>query len=236
MQSDETTRVLVVAAHPDDPDFGCAGTMALWAKQGKEIYYLLSTRGDKGSNDRSMTSERLAPLREQEQRAAAAIVGVKEVSFLDLKDGELMPDLRFRGEVTKAIRKYRPYAVFTHDPTVVINLNLFLNHPDHRATGQATLDAIYPTARDHLQFPEQVREGLEPHKVTEIYLFGSFEPNFWVDITETIEKKIEALSQHKTQFADFEAVASRVRERARLAGQSQGVAYAEAFRRIIMGR
>jgi len=224
----------VIGAHPDDPDFGSAGVSTIWAEEGREVVWLVCTRGHKGSADLAMTSERLAQQREQEERAAAAILGVREVVFLDEIDGEVTVNLRFRGELTRAIRFYRPDIVLTHDPTVVIHGNEFLNHPDHRAVGQTALDAIYPTARDHLQFPEHLREGLHPHKVREIWLWGTEHPNEVVDITAVMDRKIEALRQHRSQFPDFAAVEQRLRERSRLLGEPHGFEYAEAFRRVRM--
>src|ERR1044071_6244034 len=185
--------VLVVAAPPDDPEFGCGGTSALWASQGKEVYYVVCTSGDKGSADPEMTSQKLVKLREAEQRAAAEAIGVKKVFFLRMPDGELTPGLPLRRAIVKAIRKVKPEIVCTHDPTTVYT-DSSINHPDHQAVGHATLNAIYPTARDRLNFPEHEQAGLEPHKVREVYLWGSREPNTWVDIHDSLETKVKALT------------------------------------------
>ena len=232
--------VLVVAAHPDDPEFGCGGTSALWAYQGREVYYLLCTSGDKGSSDPEMISDKLVKLREEEQRNAAKAIGVKKVFFLRLPDGELRPDLVLRRGIVKAIRTVRPEIVFTHDPTTVYT-DTNVNHPDHQAVGHATLNAIYPTARDRLNFPEHEKEGLEPWKVREIYLWGSREPNTWVDISPSFDCKVEALTHHKTQIAKPEELAKRMRERAEnlakeFKGEGEPPKMAEAFRRIQLGR
>ena len=232
----EPLRVLVVCAHPDDAEFGAAGTVAAWSKAGREVYYAIVTRGDKGSGDPEMTSERLAQIREREQREAAAVLGVKEVVFLGFKDGELVPDLTLRGAITRAIRQFRPHILISQDPTALFYNNRFINHPDHRAAGLAAVDAVYPTARDHLQFPEQLAEGLQPHKVAEVFLIQSEQPDILVDISETIDTKIAALQKHASQFEDPAALGDRVRERAKELGEQGGMEYAEAFRRIIIRR
>jgi len=230
----EQRRVLLVAAHPDDPEFSSAGTVARWVRSGIEVVFVLATSGDKGTPDRSMTNERLSSQREDEQRAAAARLGVTEVEFLRFGDGELTPSLELRGAVTRMIRRYKPYAVMTHDPLTLFYNNEFINHPDHRAIGQATVDAIYPTARDPLQFPEHLQEGFEPHKVKEIYLWGTDQPNVMVDISDTIEDKIEALKLHVSQVGQATELADRVKQRAAQIAEPYGVSYGEAFRRIVM--
>jgi len=228
-------RVLLVAAHPDDPEFGAGGTVGAWVREGKEVYYLLCTRGDKGTDDPKMLPGRLMELREQEQRAAAAILGVKQVDFLDFRDGELEPSLALRGAIVYAIRKIRPDVVLTHDPATIYGAE-FINHPDHRAVGTATLDAIYPTARDRLQFPEQLADGLKPHKVREVYLWGTQAPNAWVDISQSFDLKVQALTKHLSQIPTPNGLVDRMRERARAIGEPQGLALAESFRRIVMAR
>jgi LmbE family N-acetylglucosaminyl deacetylase len=235
VQADTPTRVLVIGAHPDDPEFACGGTSALWAAEGKEIYYLVCTRGHKGSSDREMTTERLVEIREREQRSAAAVLGVCEVNFLSFVDGELAPTLDFREAIVHAIRRIRPQVVFTHDPTSFYGPT-FINHPDHRAVGTATLDAIYPTARDRLNFPPQEAAGLQPHKVKEVYLWGAPAPNVWIDISSSIEKKIESLRHHESQVGQATELAERMRERAKAVGEPRGIPMAEAFFRITMAR
>jgi len=237
LELNELKRAMIVAAHPDDPDIGCGGTAARMTKNGSEVIYVVCTRGDKGSSDLEMTSDRLPVLRDAEQRAAAEVLGVKEVVFLNELDGEVQNTLAFRGDVVRAIRYYRPDAVFTHDPTGHILRNTFLNHPDHRAVGTVALDAIFPSARDHLQYPDHYyKEGLLPHKVLEVYLFGSNEPNIWIDVADTIELKIAALLKHVTQFGEREQMGDFVRARAQAIGEGQDLAYAEAFRRISLPR
>jgi LmbE family N-acetylglucosaminyl deacetylase len=193
---------LVIAAHPDDADFGAAGTAHLWSRQGWEFYYLVCTDGSKGSDDASLKPTDLVRLRREEQRDAARLLGVKDVFFLNNVDGELSANRPFLGEVVRFIRQLRPYAVFTHDPEAVIVRDSFVNHSDHRATGLTAIDAVYPAARDRLNFPEQIEQGLAPHKVREVYIWGSEKANFEVDITAVIETKAQALLLHKTQFEE----------------------------------
>lgn len=234
-QSTEPIRVLVIGAHPDDPEFACGGTSARWASEGREVYYLVCTRGDKGTHDTEMTAERLVQIREAEQRAAAAVIGAKEVTFLDFQDGELAPTLEFREAIVREIRRIRPRVVCTHDPTTVYT-NGSINHPDHRAVGTATLDAVYPTARDRLQFPSHEQSGLLPHKVEEVYLWGSTNPNEWIDISVSFDRKIEALRCHVSQVGNAENLASRMRERAQQVGEPHGIPLAEAFARVGLAR
>ena len=232
--AEDQRRVLLIGAHPDDPEFSSGGTTALWTRAGLEVIFVVATSGDKGTPDKEMTGDRLSRMREEEERAAAARLGVTEVVFLRFPDGELTPSLELRGAITRLIRLYKPYAVMTHDPLTLFYNNEFINHPDHRAVGLATVDAIYPTARDPLQFNEHIREGLEPHKVKEIYLFGSESPNVLVDISETIEDKVEALKMHVTQVGPPEELADRVKSRSAMIAEPHGLQYAEAFRRIVM--
>ncbi|HLF72512.1 MAG TPA: PIG-L deacetylase family protein [Dehalococcoidia bacterium] len=201
---DGPKRALVIAAHPDDADFGAAGTAYLWSQNGWQFYYLVCTNGAKGSDDESISAPELIKLRRQEQRAAAAILGVKDVFFLDHEDGELVANRDLLGDVVRVIRELKPYAVFTHDPEAIIVRDAFINHSDHRVTGQVAIDAVYPAARDRLNFPEQIASGLKPHKVSEIYIWGSEKANFEVDITDAIEIKTKALRAHASQFeVDF---------------------------------
>ncbi len=230
----EQKRVLLVAAHPDDPEFSSAGTVACWISKGFEVVYVLVTSGDKGTPDHEMTRERLSSRREQEQLAAAAKAGVTNVQFLRFPDGELTPGLELRGAITRMIRTFKPYAVITHDPLALFINNEFINHPDHRAVGLSTVDAIYPTARDPLQFNEQIRGGLEPHKVKELYLWGSEYPNVIVDISETIESKIEALRCHVSQIGNPDELEERIKTRTAQTGEPHGLKYAEVFRRVVM--
>ncbi len=226
----ESQRVLVVLAHPDDPEFFCGATLAKWARAGKEVRYLLLTCGDKGSDDPAMTPEMLCVDRQQEQRAAAAVIGARDVKFLGYADGELFNTLDVRREIVREVRRFRPDLLVTSDPTTYIR-PLGLNHPDHRAAGAATLDAIFPAAGNRMYFPELLQEGLEPHMPKEIWLSVTMEPNQWVNVTETVDIKIAALREHKSQIKDMDALAKRIRERLRRPDMD-GEFYVESFRVI----
>ncbi|MCV0402260.1 MAG: PIG-L family deacetylase [Chloroflexi bacterium] len=229
-------RVLVVAAHPDDIEFGAAGTVARWIGEGTSVRYLLATRGDKGSDDPGADLAELAALREAEQRSAADELGVEGVDFLDEPDGQVEPSLRLRELFTRAIRAYRPEIVMTHDPTVLFVNNEWVNHPDHRAVGQATVDAVFPTARDPLNFREHLDEGLEAWKVAELYLWSTNEANRLVDIGATVDRKIAALARHASQFRNFDEIARWVRRRSEELGERAGYRAAEGFRRVTLAR
>lgn len=238
--------ILVIMAHPDDADFSSGGAIANWVKEGHRIYYVLATLGDKGSSDPQMTSEKLAAIRLAEQRNAAKVLGVKEVLFLGERDGELENSVTLREKIVKVIRQYKPRIVLTFDPTVYIRESLwgkysYINHSDHRVMGIATLDAVYPSARDYLYFPHHRHEGLEPHKVLEIYLANPEKPNIWVDISTTLDLKVKALSQHQSQLGADINTPERQKEfrqmlssNAQRAGKGQHLKYAEAFRKLLL--
>ena len=207
-------RILGVFAHPDDPEFFAGATFAKWAADGAEITFVIATSGDKGSSDLQMTHEKLAEIREAEEQKAASALGVKEVVFLRYKDGELFPTLELRRDITRMIRMKKPDIVVTLDPTVYWYGTRGINHPDHRAIGAATLEAVFPTARDRLNFIELERdEGLEPHKALTIYIAGAAEPTIRVDVSDFVEVQIRSLYEHKSQISDMEAMAKRIRER-----------------------
>lgn len=206
-------RVLGVFAHPDDPEFFAGATFAKWAADGAEITFVVATSGDKGSADPEMTSEKLAAMREIEEQNAANVLGVKEVVFLRYKDGELFPTLELRRDITRMIRMKKPDIVVTLDPVNWYS-SYGINHPDHRAIGAATLEAVFPTARDRLNFIEMERdEGLDVHKALTVYIAGAVEPNLTVDVTDSVETQIKSLYEHKTQISDMEGMATRIRER-----------------------
>ena len=228
----ELPRALVVAAHPDDADFGAGGTAALLARAGWEVRYLVATDGSKGSDDPAFDPQALAAAREEEQREAARILGVASVGFLGHTDGELVRSLELLGGIVREIRAFRPFAVYTHDPEPVIVNNAHVNHSDHRAAGLAAVDAVYPAARDRLNFPEQIEGGLAPHKTAELYLWGANEPNFSVDVGAVADTKIEALLAHVSQFGQREDFAQRARERWR----SEDGRFLERFRRVTLFR
>ena len=223
----QTRRALVIAAHPDDAEFGCSGTAALWSRDGWEFYYLILTDGSKGSEDPDMTAARLTSVRRKEQQAAADVLGIKEVTFLNFVDGELTYNPQVMREVVRQIRRIRPYAVFSSDPNQIVH-NSYINHPDHRAAGMISLDAVYPIARNRPSFPELLEDGLEPHSTREVYLWSADQPNFQVDVSSAIDLKLEALIQHKSQFVGMEEKVESWRER--WVEDSGG--YFERFRRI----
>jgi len=213
-QNEQPKRILGVFAHPDDPEFFAGATFAKWAMDGADITFVVATSGDKGSADPEMTHERLAEIREEEERKAAEVLGVKEVIFLRYKDGELFPTLELRRDITRVIRMKKPDIVVTLDPTVFWYGTRGINHPDHRAIGAATLESVFPTARDRLNFIELERdEGLEVHKALTVYIAGAAEPTVTVDVTDSIETQIQSLYEHKSQISDMEAMAKRIRER-----------------------
>ena len=228
----ELARAMVIAAHPDDADFGAAGAAALLARAGWEVRYLVATDGSKGSDDPAFTPETLVATREREQREAARILGVSSVGFLGNTDGELVYSRELLGAITREIRAFQPFAVYTHDPEPVIIDNAFVNHSDHRITGLATVDAVYPTARDRLNFPEHLDEGLAPHKVAELYLWGSNDPTFDVDISAVVETKIDALMAHASQFGERDEFVEFALERWR----DEDGRYLERFRQVVMFR
>jgi len=220
-------RVMVIAAHPDDPEFGCAGTVLKWFQAGRQITYVLLTSGDKGSHDPDLRPGQLAARRESEQRAAAADLGVGQALFLRHPDGILENTLELRRQLAAVIREHRPHILLTIDPWRHYQL-----HPDHRAAGQAALDAVY-AAREWYIFPEQLVEGVDPWRVRELYLFWTDNPDYWEDITCCLDTRIAALMRHASQVGlDTEKLVERVRQRAREAGEKPGYEFAEAFKRI----
>lgn len=227
-------RILVVVAHPDDAEFGCGGSVARWADDGCEVFYCIITNGNRGSDDPAMTPERLAAIREDEQRAAARSLGVKDVLFLGYPDGELEDTREARRDVVRAIRRVRPDRVLAQNPFP--SLNPYGGHRDHRHAGRLALDAVYPYARDRMHFPELAAEGWAPHKVREVYLMGHEDADTFVDITGTMDRKLTALRCHASQLKDFAAVEGRVRERAADVGKPHGYTYAEGFRVIHLPR
>lgn len=224
--------VLGVGAHPDDLDVGAGGTIAHFASLGAEVHYLILTDGGKGSDDASMTSTRLTDIRHAEQRAALEIVGGASITFLDHPDGELEITMGLKKEIVKTIRSVRPDVVITMDPTVIYAAERgIINHPDHRVAGQATLDAVFPLARDRLTFPDLYADGYEPHKTATVLMVNFNDSNFAVDITDSFDTKLHALKAHASQFGDLED-SSWVRNMAKSQGDKVGYELAESFVRI----
>ena len=223
---------LVIVAHPDDAEFMCAGTIARWAAAGSHVTYCVITKGDKGSEDPEMTPARLTVIREAEQRAAGAILGVRDFVFMGYPDGYLQHTLELRKDLTRVIRQYRPEVVITFDPTARFMGDFYLNHPDHRTAGDAALDAIFPSARDRLTFPELLVDGLQPHKVRQVWLGMSDRVNVRVDIGATLSQKKQALLAHPSQIAEGDV--GFIEQWSREASAGEGCEYAEAFFRIRM--
>lgn len=224
--------ILVVLAHPDDPEFFCGGTLSRWAAQGHTIHYCLLTRGDKGVREEAADPHVLASTREVEQRGAADVIGVKDLVFLDFEDGYLVPDLNARRKVTRAIRKFKPDIVMSCDPTYIFG-EANINHPDHRAAGQIVVDAVFPAAGNPLYFPDLITEdGLEPHSIRELWLSVTGSPNVTIDVTTTWEQKIRALHCHVTQIADMNALDERMRGRHTPDSTLDAPRYEEKFRRF----
>ena len=239
METIETPeRAMLVIPHPDDGESGCAGTVAKWVAEGCHVLYVVATNGDKGSSDPEMTSERLAAIRDEEQRNAARVLGVEEVVFLGYGDGELEDTREFRGQVVRQIRRWRPDVLFAMDPLRTEGHT----HRDHRISGLVAMDACFPYARDLLHYPEHIDEGLETYKVGAVLLWGSENPDTVVDIASTVERKMEALASHASQLStDTARIDGFVKRRATDAAErasSDGVHYefAEVFRRISFRR
>lgn len=226
----KTVDIMVVAAHPDDAEFGAGGVVAMWTKKGRQVVYVVCTNGDKGTSDRDLQPERLVEIRKKEQMEAADLLGVKDVEFLGYADQSLEDTPRFRKEIVRVIRRHCPRIVVTSDP-----YRRYLWHRDHRITGQVTLDAVFPYARDHLSYPDLLAEGLEPHKVQEIWFWASEDINHRCDITETFDLKIAALRCHESQFKGLGgagAMEAWVRERCREMAQEEDFELAEGFHRV----
>lgn len=227
-------RVLVILAHPDDAEFGAGGTLALLAAQGAHISYAIVTDGSKGSADPTFTHSTLYNTRQKEQRAAADMLGVREVEFLGFPDGQIYNNDALREALVRAIRRYRPDLLITHDPTTRIWRGSRLNHPDHRAVGDTALDAVYPLARDRLSFLEHEAEGLAPHKVLDLLLTATNEPNFAVDISAVYELKIRSICAHTSQIAEPEQLGERLKTWNRPLAEPYGVEAVELFRRVTL--
>jgi LmbE family N-acetylglucosaminyl deacetylase len=220
--------IMVITPHPDDAEFGVAGTVVKWVREGKKIIYIVCTNGDKGSNDPEMRPETLAKTREEEQLAAAELLGVNEVIFLRHEDQSLEETPEFRKEIVRLIRQYRPETIVSADP-----YKRYIWHRDHRITGRVVLDAIFPYARDYFSYPDLIKEGLQPHKVKEVLLWASEQPNYFSDITDTYETKIAALCCHHSQINGMPAGwEKRIRARYESMAEGQDFDLAEAFYRV----
>ncbi len=226
---------MVIMAHPDDPEFFCGGTIALWAAAGCEITYVILTNGNKGSDDPHMTPERLIDIRQKEQRAAADVLGVKNIVFLGEPDGELMSTLELRRRVVAEIRRYKPEIVIGPDPTRYYFANTYINHADHRAAGMVTIDAVFPAARNRMYHPELLEQGLEPHTVKEVYLAGTEQPDRWVNVTGVFDTKIKAILCHVSQVREPENLPNRLKERDKTVDEYGNEVFREGYRVMHIG-
>lgn len=223
---------MMIFAHPDDIEFGVAGTAAKWARAGSRVIYVVITDGNVGSHEAGMTAEKLAEIRRAEQTAAADVAGA-ECVFLGYHDGFLQPTLELRKDLVRLIRQYKPDAVVCMDPTNIFPSDDYINHPDHRAAGTAALDAVFPAAEMEMLYPDLAAEGLNGHKVNYVYVMFSDKANYYVDITDTIDLKIEALKKHVSQL-EIGEVADMIRQWAAEAGKKVGFAFAEGYYRIAL--
>jgi LmbE family N-acetylglucosaminyl deacetylase len=235
--NDEFKRAMVVTAHPDDAEYGCSGSVAKWTRMGWEVVYVLCTDGSKGTEDRDISSKNLTEIRAEEQITAGKTLGLKTVEFLGYPDGYLEPTLEVRRDISRQIRKHRPDVLITTSPTRDLLNSTYIGHPDHFAAGEATLSAVFPSARDHLTFPELFYdEGLEPHKVREVWVmsFGDG-ANFWNPLTEEdVDLSIAALKQHTSQVDDPEQAGRWMKSRRADLGNKIGAVYAESFRKFTL--
>lgn len=232
---DGSKTVMVVAPHPDDAEGGAGGTIGAFVAKGAKVIVVICTNGDKGTSDRSYTNETLAATRKKEQEDAARILGVHRLTMLGIPDQGLEDNAEFRGKIVREMRVHRPDIVFTMDPS-----RPYIIHRDHRMTGRVTLDAIYPSVRDHMSYPEHIKEGLEPHKVPLVYLWGTGTENVdaYFDVSDTLDLKFRALFAHKSQFGDpgDETRMAQRKKRFEDMGKLVGVKYAEGFKKVELGR
>lgn len=223
---------MVIVAHPDDAEFGCAATVARWCDAGCEASYVICTDGRNGTRERDLSQAELVRMRQQEQRDAAAVLGVRQVHFLPFPDGGLENTPELRRELARLIRLERPEVILTGEP--YRPYGPFVSHRDHRMAGQAALDAAFPEAGFHLYYPELAAAGLEPHRVGEVLLFAAEEPEVWVDIADLFERKEKALRCHVSQFEKPDEMVGMLRGMAARVGEPRGLALAEAFRRLAL--
>lgn len=237
MAEDEPYRGgMVVVAHADDAEYGCSGTVAKWYREGMEVVYVICTDGSKGSSDPDMTPGRLVEIRREEQLAAGKVLGLKEVVFLGYEDSMLQPTLELRRDIVRQIRKHRPDILICNSPARSLTGDGYFGHPDHFAAGEAAMSAVFPAARDRMTFPELLQEGLEPHKVRELWVMSQPEADKWIDVSDTIDVAIKALKQHVSQVGESEETGGWMRERRHNAGVHHGMEYAESFKHFHLRR
>ena len=227
----EPVDVLVIIAHPDDAEFGVAGSVVRWIGEGRSVAYVACTSGEKGTTDRSMSPDALKQIREREQQAAADLLGVRQVEFLGYSDQGLEDTAEFRKHIVQVIRTYRPHTVVTTDP-----YRRYLWHRDHRIIGQVVLDAVFPFARDHAAYPDLLAQGYEPHKVKELLFFGAEDINYYIDIKDTFDKKLAALKCHASQMRELNIpeMDAWLRQRYETLAEKSEYELAEAFHRVML--
>ena len=233
-QEEPYCRGMVVVAHADDAEWSCSGTAAKWCAEGWEVVYVLCTDGSKGTDNPEITSEELVKIRKQEQQNAAKVLGLQKVVFLGHEDAMLQPTLELRRDIVREIRRYRPDVLICMNPVRRLTGSGYIGHPDHFASGEAALSAVYPAARDRLTFPELLAEGLEPHKVREVWVMDRDDADQYVDVTDYIDTAIAALKEHRSQVGP-EGADKYMRQWRHETGERVGFKYAEGFKRFRLG-
>lgn len=235
-KSEQTKRAMAVMAHADDAEFGCSGTISKLCSEGWEMVYVICTDGSKGSSDTAISPKALSDERRVEQLGAAEVLGLKEVVFLNHEDSMLEPTLELRKDIVREVRHHRPEIVICWYPARNLDGVLHVGHPDHIASGEATLSAVFPAARDHMTFPELLDAGFQPHKVSEVWIMGHPQPNHWIDVTTHIDTALSAIKQHKSQIKNRseEELRENWQRWRRDRAIGKGMQYAEAFKRIQM--
>lgn len=226
------SRAMVVVAHADDAEFGCSGTVARWCAEGIAVVYVLCTDGSKGSSDPNVSSSQLSEIRREEQKQAGKVLGLEDIVFLDYADSYLQATLELRKDITREIRRNRPDILICQNPLRTLSIGRGAGHPDHIAAGEAALSAVFPTARDRLTFPELLEEGLEPHKVSEVWIMGTDSPDWWMDVSKHIDRAVKSLEQHKSQVSGRD-VGQRFKEGRHRVGEPHEMMYSEGFKRLI---
>ena len=228
---EEQKNILIILAHPDDPEFFCGGSIARWIKSGHQVAYLLLTKGDKGAVDETLTYENITKLRITEQEQAAKSLGVGLVEFLDYEDGYIFPNLELRRAIVREIRKQKPDILVTCDPTNLFPSHQYINHPDHRYAGQVVIDAVFPASGNYFFFPELIDEGYKPHEVEQVWMSLTNQPDVILDVSEYWKDRLDALKLHASQIGDPEAFENHMLDRLGIK-QGEPVMYEEKFRVI----
>ena len=233
-EEQEFSSGMVVIAHADDAEYGCSGTVAKLCAEGWDMTYVLCTDGSKGSSDREISEKELSKARRVEQINAGKVIGLRDVAFLGYPDSYLEPTLSLRKDIAREIRRYKPDVVICQYPLRTLDGGWGVGHPDHLAAGEAALAAVFPTARDHMTFPELLEEGFEPHKVAEVWIMGHPEPDVFIDVTDHVETAVKALAEHKSQTGGrpYEEMLPRMKEWRRRGSVGKGMLYSESFKRI----